>query len=77
MKTEAYKTINNYFLFMWNKFDFDMAKSLFGENLGSHIWDKFCKAMTKSWAGAPAELWSTLDEENCQILLEAAEEAYN
>ena len=77
MQTEVYKTINNYFMFMWNKFDFDMAKSLFGENLGSHIWGKYSRCMNKSWQGAPAELWSVLDRENCQILLEAAEEAYN
>ncbi|MCH5167975.1 MAG: hypothetical protein J1F35_08865 [Erysipelotrichales bacterium] len=77
MKTEAYKTINNYFMFMWNKFDLEMSKQLFGENLGIHIWNKYSKCMEKSWQGSPAELWSVLDKENCQILIEASEEAYN
>lgn len=77
MQNEAYKTINNYFMFMWNKFDMEMSKKLFGNNLGEHIWIKFRMCMDKSWQGAPAELWSVLDRENCQILLEAAEEAYS
>ena len=74
-----YRTIvKNYFMYMWNHWDYFKAIEIFGETLGQHIWEKWVNICEDYGSiGGVAILWSQLDIECQEKLAEAANNYYN
>ena len=63
--------VTNFMYYMFNKWNVNEAKLLFGENLGSHIFDK--------WQHYTDQLYwyAELDNECRQKIVDRANELYN
>ena len=69
--------INNYFMFMWNHWDYKTCIEIFGENLGEHIWSKWLNICNEYGpTGGVAILWGRIDSECQQKLTIKANKYY-
>lgn len=67
-----------YLYYMWNQWRKDIPIKLFGRMLGSHLWDKWCKACDECGAdGAPALFYSFLDIKTRGVIVNNAVSYYN
>ena len=71
--------VSSFFYYMWNKFCYEEAIKIFGQNLGDHIWVKWkhkCSQHPCS-LGAAEDLFSELDTSNRAKVVNRAIECYN
>ena len=69
--------INNYFMYMWNHWDYKTCIEIFNDRLGQHIWEKWI-AICQDYGstGGVAVLWSQIDGECQQKLATIANDYY-
>lgn len=67
-----------YLFFMWNTWSYGDCISIFGETLGSHIWEKWLRECERfGGKGAPASFYAELDRETRKKIVERAIKYYN
>ena len=71
-------TLDCYLYYMWNAWSYGDCISIFGETLGSHIWNKWVRECERSGGkGAPASFYAKLDKETRIKIVERAMTYYN
>lgn len=67
-----------YLYYMWNAWSGYECEEIFGENLGKHIWNKWCRQCDRCGLdGAPAPFYAELDTKSRRKIVERAVAHYN
>lgn len=72
--TKKRNEVTNFMYYMYNRWSYDEAVKLYGENLGQHIYEKY--QHLKNSLGI-LFWYSELDDENRQIVVDRANEIYD
>lgn len=72
MNTEqARKAVENFMYYMYNQWDEDESRKVFGKIMGDHLWAKWCTSSDElRW-------FAYLDDANRTKIIERANEVYN
>jgi len=76
---KQHEAVNDYLMFLWNTSDDEFLLALFGERydeMEQHHKEYIQKFLDAKHSD-PASIWSMLDRENQQKLLDATNERYN
>ena len=73
-KKKERNEVTNFLYYIYNRWNADEAKNVFGDNLGEHIYNKFQSYNNESGA---LYWYSELDKECRQKLVDRANEIYN
>lgn len=71
-------TLDCYLFYMWNKWNEDECKDIFGNGIGANIWRKWqTRAHQCGLTAAPAQLYADLSGSNRKLIVERAVKYYN
>lgn len=70
--------VSTFFYYMWNAFNKEECLSLFGIDLGYHIWEQYKEILVDQCGrGVIEELYSKIDDECRQKLVTRSKEVYD
>ena len=71
-------TLDCYLYFMWNRWNEEECKGIFGDGMGEKIWSKWeARARQCGLTAAPAQLYADLSGSNRKLIVKHAVKYYN